>query len=174
MTEYKINPVKGIEKKIKRGGDVGIMERNNDCYGICGAFSNNSGNSYMIDKSCGDRCDSYIEEQRHKFYGTGSCGHQAPYRPVLWNEVPHYFPALLNKGLSLEEALTKCKYYCENNNECKEACQLHHDSVERFTMENPLLSGDKLPVESRVEKSLLPVIIIVISISVLIGMRFIK
>ena len=108
---FKINPVQATCTRCDKSGGCGIHEYNDICFSVCGAYSGVS-DPYMVDKDCAKQCSDMIEEKRHEFYDAGTCDHQQPYKPVIWDENPAFFVSLLRQGVSPEEALVKSKQMC--------------------------------------------------------------
>jgi len=109
---YKINPVKATCMRCDADGGCGIHSYNDTCFNICAAYSGTY-DTYAVDSDCAKACSDMIEEKRHQFYGVGSCDHQQPYRPVIWDETPAYFVKLLNDGIAPKDALKESKKLCE-------------------------------------------------------------
>ena len=100
---YKLNPVKAVYN-MKKWGPRDINGISDSCYGICAAFSSGD-NAFTIQPECEKSCKDYIEQRKHEIYGVGSCDHQAPYRPVIWDNIPRFVPKLMKKGKTPEEAI---------------------------------------------------------------------
>jgi hypothetical protein len=131
---FKLNPVKAV-CNMKKWYPKDIIGMNDACFGICAAFSSGD-DAYRIQPECAKACDDFIEQRRREVYGVGSCDHQAPYRPVIWDNIPRFVPTLMKKGKSPEEALAMGKKMCQNVpnllNECIELCNLDFSAVESF------------------------------------------
>jgi hypothetical protein len=82
-----------------------------------------------------------VEKRKHEVYGVGRCDHQAPYRPVIWDNIPFHVPKLVKSGKSPEEALQLAKEMCKNvpnlYNECVDLAELHYNSIERVVNSTP-------------------------------------
>jgi hypothetical protein len=130
---YKINPVKAVTNLGYAKRD--IIGPSDKCYSICSAFSSGD-DAYNIDKECAKQCDSFVEKRRREVYGVGKCDHQAPYRPVIWDNIPMLVPKFLKKGKSPEEALRLAKEMCKNVpnlcNECVDLAELHYNAIEKI------------------------------------------
>lgn len=134
-TNYIINPVKATCMKYS-GRDHGIQGLNDTCFGICAAFSNTY-DTFAMDPKCSQSCEDFIEKRKHELFGVGSCDHQVPYRPVVWQQVPRFVPRLLEKGMKVEYARNLCKDMCSSSvpllaAECRENCDLDANAVEEF------------------------------------------
>lgn len=146
---YRINPVKAVTKLGYSKRD--IIGPSDKCYSICAAFSSGD-DAYHIDPDCAKSCNEFVEKRRREVYGVGKCDHQAPYRPVIWNNIPSYVGILTKKGKSPEEALKLGKEMCRNvpglYNECVDMCNLHYDSIEKISEDNKreVVKGDDRPV----------------------------
>jgi K+/H+ antiporter YhaU regulatory subunit KhtT len=117
--------------------DRGLQGLNTDCFGICGAFSGTY-DTFEMDPECVKSCEALIEKRKREIYGVGSCDHQAPMKPVIWDQVPRYVPQLLKKGMSPENALQSCKNLCLNNSlpeQCQDTCLLDYNAIEQFQPE---------------------------------------
>lgn len=130
---YKINPVKAVTNLGYAKRD--IIGPSDKCYSICSAFSSGD-DPYNIDKECAKQCDSFVEKRRREVYGVGKCDHQAPYRPVIWDNIPNLVPKFVKKGNSPEQALLLAKEMCKNVpnlcNECVDLAELHYNAIERI------------------------------------------
>ena len=82
---YKINPVKAVTNLGYSKRD--IIGPSDKCYSICAAFSSGD-DAYRISPDCAKQCDQFVEKRKHEVYGVGRCDHQAPYRPVIWDNIP--------------------------------------------------------------------------------------
>jgi hypothetical protein len=138
--QYKINPVKATCMKFQ-GTEHGLVGINDTCFGICSAFSDCI-NTYDMNKQCSQACDAFVEKRKREIYGVGRCDHQAPYRPVIWEQFPRYVPQLLKKGLSPDQAKEQCMKLCDKNNalvasECKEMCVLDRNAIEEEEITPP-------------------------------------
>lgn len=146
MTSYKINPVKATCWKYD-GVDHGIQGINDTCFGICGAFSGTS-DPYNMDPVCTKACEDLVEKRKLEIFGVGSCDHQVPYKPVLWDEVPRYVPQLLKQGLSPSASRAKCKELCSNVTnlvaECRNRCDLDYNAIESYKSQADNTTNNKV------------------------------
>lgn len=135
--KIKINPVKAVTNLGY--GKRDIIGPSDKCYSICAAFSSGD-DAYNINKDCAKECDSFVEKRRYEVYGVGRCDHQAPYRPVIWDNIPNLVPKFVKKGKSPEEALQLAREMCKNvpnlYNECVDLAQLHYNAIEK-TFDSP-------------------------------------
>ena len=139
MDRIKINPVKAT--CMKCGDDVkkcGIQELNNTCYSICAAYSGTY-DPYNMDQECAKACKALVEKKKLSEFGVGTCDHQQPYLPVIWDQYPHFVPQLLRGGLNPDEALKKGKELCRKNvpnlaAECIEACVTDYNAIESYDL----------------------------------------
>lgn len=144
-SRYKINPVKATLQKYENE-DCGIHALNDTCFGICGAFSGTN-DVYNMDPDCTKACEVLINDARIKKYGVGICDHQAPYRPVLWEQVPHYFPGILNRGYEPKTArkmcLAKCQKMMPGSDECVSNCNTDFNAVVYYPkLESSIVESD--------------------------------
>lgn len=130
----KINPVKATCQKTE-GSGCGLQEINDTCFGICAAFSQAS-TAYDVEPWCAKACEELVEQKKILQYDKNSCNHQAPYRPVIWNQVPRFLPRLLKKNNdNAELSLKQCKELCQNNvssqyvDECVGYCDLDYSAI---------------------------------------------
>lgn len=135
----KINPVKATCQKC--GPDCELQGLNDNCFEICAAFSGTT-DPYNMDPECTKSCEGLIEQKKIDRYGVGSCDHQAPYKPVIWNQTVNYLPQLLRKGYSPQEALNGCydlcKKYAKNlTEECISKCDFHYSAIEEYDDKKP-------------------------------------
>jgi uncharacterized membrane protein YgcG len=127
--KYTINPVRAVCKKYS-GLDQGFQGINDTCYGVCSAFYGND--VYSCD-SCNRDCKDFIERRKYQKFGYGSCDQPLPFKPVIWEQTPHYLPMLLERGMEIDEAVDKCKEMCKKNSlrrECMENCIVDSYAVE--------------------------------------------
>jgi hypothetical protein len=150
---YKINPVKAVTNLGYSKRD--IIGPSDKCYSICAAFSSGD-DAYRVDPDCAKQCDEFVEKRKHEVYGVGRCDHQAPYRPVIWDNIPISVPKFLKRGKSPEEALNMAKEMCKKvpnlYNECVDLAELHYNAIER-DLNVPVQAapgGPKSPVERSV------------------------
>lgn len=138
---YKVNPVKATCLKFNGKADA-LQGMNDTCFDICAGFSGTS-DVYEVDQQCAQSCTDFIEAKKKEILGVDSCDHQVPYRPAIWNQVPHFVPALLRKGLSPEEALQKGLELCNKKPlllaECREKCQTDYNAIEPYDDSQPLV-----------------------------------
>jgi hypothetical protein len=127
-----INPVKATCKKYNETPDA-IQGMNDTCFGICAAYSGTN-DVYNMDPQCSKLCTDFIENKKKEIFGVGSCDHQVPYRPVIWEQTPRFFPQLI-KNYPKEESLKLCISKCDRTtypSQCKEDCITDSDAIEEF------------------------------------------
>jgi hypothetical protein len=140
---YKLNPVKAVcNLGFSKRDIIGPSDK---CFGICAAFS--SGNdAFNIQPQCEKDCNDFIEQRRYEVYGVGKCDHQAPARPVIWDNIPRFVPNLMKQGKTPEEALSIGIKMCKNvknlYNECVDLCNLDYSAIEKIS---PTKSADSPP-----------------------------
>lgn len=146
---YKINPVKATCENLDSLD--GIQAVNENCFGICAAFSQTY-DTFEMDPNCVASCEKLVEQKRKEMFGVGRCDHQAPYRSVFWGQVPRYIPTLLKQGYDLETAKMKCNELCENvpnlSAECKAKCKLDSDAVEIPKIEQKSIKSESQPLKT--------------------------
>lgn len=181
---YKINPVKATCKG-KTYDEQGIQELNDTCFGICASYSDTV-DTYGMDPNCTKACVDLIEQRKLKQFGVGSCDHQVPYRPVIWEQFGRYFPKLLKQGLNPKDALFSCKRLCKEKSplvaeECQEACMLDYnalDNIDELNGSNRMqerYSGGNLSNEDCNNLSLCSALVFLLSIICVISfMYFLK
>lgn len=156
---YKINPVKAVTNLGYAKRD--IIGPSNKCYSICAAFSSGD-DAYNIDKECAKQCDQFVEKRRREVYGVGKCDHQAPYRPVIWDNIPMLVPKFVKKGKSPEEALELAKEMCKNVpnlcNECVDLAQLHYNAIEKVNRDPNGTTGPNGPTGPSAPSDAQPVV----------------
>jgi hypothetical protein len=134
---FKINPAKATVEYCAKTGQCNLQEINDVCYGVCGAYSRDVGNVYNISEDLASSCADLLEVRKKEIYGEGgSCNHQGPLRPVLWNQCPRFVPMLLRKGLEPQQALQVGKQMCQEirglENECMDNCDLDYSAIEDY------------------------------------------
>lgn len=144
---YKIDPVKATCMKYENKNH-GIQGINDTCFGICAAFSGTN-DVYNMDPECSKSCVNLIEKRKKEIFGVGSCDHQVPYRPVIWQQIPRYIPTLLKNGESKQQSKLKCFSMCEQYvpnmvSECKESCILDYNAI----VDEPYISQSLLKNEN--------------------------
>jgi len=153
--QFRLNPVKATCALDWSKKD--IIGPSDTCFGICTAFS--SGNDpYNIQPECNKACEDYVERKKYEIFGVGSCDHQVPYKPVIWDNIPRFFPQLLmQKKLSPEQALPMCKTMCGNVpnlvEECIDFCNLDYSAVEAYNSgQKPKMQKSSTPTSQKNEE----------------------
>ena len=127
---YKINPALATCLKFQNNKDLyGIQSYNDTCYNICAAFSGTF-DTFEMDPKCTQSCDRLIENMRECSFGVGFCDHQAPNRPVAWQNTPRYYPSLLKKGNDRNSAYRQCVMMCKDDAECISDCMVDFNATE--------------------------------------------
>lgn len=173
MDEYNIDPVAATCKKYDCRGH-GIQGLNDTCYGICAAFSGTFDTQNM-DPQCSKACADLIEKRRYELFGVGHCDHQAPYRPVAWDEVPRHVPNLLRQGVKPVQALAQCLTACSKDwlsEECKDRCHLDFNAIVPIKnrvegLKEQILSPISARVQSEAKKAIKPLMIVLVVILLL-------
>jgi len=137
----KINPVKAAIMANKK--NCGIHALNDTCYNVCASYKG-ANTAWNVSPQCEQQCSDFVERLRHDYYGTGYCGHHGPEKPVIWNQVPSYFPYFFERSGDIDTALMQSFSACDSckyPNECKEKAKTDSYAVEGYR--NPLLSKSK-------------------------------
>jgi hypothetical protein len=135
---YVVNPVKATCEKFTGMDAYDVQGISDTCYGICAAYSGTT-DAYNVDPACAKMCKNFVEQRKKQVFGVGSCDHQAPYLPVIWDQVPRFFPKLWKKFGNPEEALQKCNALCEKNfydKECQSYCNLDYNALQFVDKKN--------------------------------------
>jgi hypothetical protein len=124
-----------------QGPELALQGMNDTCFSICSAFSGTP-DVYNMDPVCTQTCKDFVEKLRYEVFGVGSCDHQQPLLPVVWEQYPNYVPDLIKKGLTPEDALREGMALCDKNvpllaSQCKDDCRLHYNAIENI--EKPML-----------------------------------
>lgn len=139
---YQINPVNAAINKCKKNG-CGINCLSNTCYQICAAFNGAQSNS-DIDPQCVKACQQLVESRKEQMYGDEyRMSRRFPQKPPIVDDIPKYFPSLLEKHNNPEVARKMCHKMCDctkTPNECKEWCDtmadaMGHSPIENYTSE---------------------------------------
>lgn len=136
-TEFKFDPVIAVQKKWDRVGKEyrGVNMLNSTCFETCGAYSSpNFLNSLYVSPDCSKQCVDLVWDWKMKnVVGADGCYPQSYQPPVLWNNVPHYFPTLLMKTKNKKESLDACIKLCDKKSvdkgTCKEFCITDADAI---------------------------------------------
>ncbi len=166
----KINPVRATCMKLK-GTNHGLQEINDTCFNVCAAFSGTN-NAYDVEPWCAKMCENLVEERKKQQYGVGSCDHQAPYRPVIWDQVPHFVPRLLEQGVPLTQLKSTCKKLCNSqvpnlSLECHETCDTDFNAIEPF-QQNKIQPKMSIPELKKKHPTIFWIGITIISLGIII------
>lgn len=134
--KYNINPCKACRKKYA-DGNCNINDINNCVVDTATAFSAFPSNNVMRGNAAGENWYECMEERMAALpYQAGEPRNflnlQLNMAPA-WNQVPHYFPSLLEKTQDPHKARDMCKLQCNGHRlseSCKETCQTDFDAVE--------------------------------------------
>jgi hypothetical protein len=148
LNKYKINPCKAC-KMFYPINDINNI--NYCCYDVLGAFTGKSLNEIRNlpeAQNCKDCVDESI-----KALGRDKCNFRiTPY--TYWNQVPHYFPSLLNQENDKNKAYKLCIEQCGNSRykeECKQNCLLDLNAIDDDNVMNDIKRA--LPDNSPVNHS---------------------
>jgi hypothetical protein len=123
-----INPCKAVMQKVK-DANCDINTINELCYGISNAYGVVYGPEIKseLDKQCAD-----LITKKKCVLGKNTCGLRRPVPPPFFNQVPHFFPALLKQTNNVEKAYNQCCMKCTGDiyeNECLDNCKLEAEAV---------------------------------------------
>lgn len=129
-----------------------------------------------MDPQCTNACVNLVEKRKREIFGVGSCDHQVPYRPVVWDQIPHFVPQLLRQGVTPEMAKTQCMRLCAEKvpmlvDECKEQCIVEYNAVEPMTM--PSVSSITSAETKQTKSKIYWIIVLISLLIVIIGSIFI-
>lgn len=137
-----INPCKACIDKFKNGR-CGVHNINDCCYDTLAAFT---GSQSVNDIRYVDNCVDCVQ-QFLKAEGKTSCDLNIK-PPPIWNDVPHYFPRLLQELDDPDQSLITCKQLCSENdklhvNKCHENCETDFNAVQYVTDEIKMSRSSK-------------------------------
>ena len=126
---FKINPCKAVMQKVK-DSNCDINKINDLCYDISNAYGNVYGSELKnkLDKQCAD-----LVTEKKCVLGKTTCNLKRPVPPPHFNQIPHFFPALLKESNNPQQSYKKCCKMSKNTtypNSCAELCKLDFDAVE--------------------------------------------
>lgn len=116
---------------IKKYGSCDINNINNCCYNIVAGYVGSAKYPEIIESEYAKKCQKCIEYST-KMNGKSLCYWRNFRKPVIYTQVPHYFPDYYKQCGSKQEALRMCKQQCLNSSypgECIEQCQLEADAL---------------------------------------------
>jgi hypothetical protein len=132
---FEINPCRAVRKKVDISG-CDINNMNELCYGISRAYGDVYGPE--VRKKLDMQCAELISEKKCS-NGDDLCYMKRPSPPVGFNQVPHYFPALLKESNNPKKAYEICCTKCVNSkypNSCEENCRTDADAVVKKSNED--------------------------------------
>ena len=138
MTDFTIDLSKSVFYKTLDYDD-NINTINDKCYEISNAYGKTFGKD--IEKQLNQQCEHIIKQKKHKLNYT-NCYMKKPSRPVIWNQVPHFFPDLLKQYKDPEKAYKLCCQRAENSSFPEEA--LNHCLLDFMAINfTPPLEGQR-------------------------------
>jgi hypothetical protein len=135
MTNFELNPSKAV-KKYLYGKDNNINTMSNLCYEISSSYGKTFGEN--VEKELKEQCAELISEKKHEM-GLTDCYMKRPAPPPIWNQIPHFFPDLLNTLKDPDKALNECISKSRKTkypNECLNMCNLDYLTVNKKEKEN--------------------------------------
>jgi len=153
MDSLRINPAKATCQKFA-DGDYGLQAINDTCFGICAAFSGTY-DTYQIDPKCAQSCEDLVEQRKMQIFSVGSCDHQVPYRPVIWQQTGRYVPELIRRGANPIQAKDQCLQLCQTHDkmqatDCMDNCILDFNAIEGFDPANYVNTVQPVPVQPKI------------------------
>lgn len=156
--KYYINPVKASVEYCTIKGHNDLQDLNDACYGVCSAFSGTS-DAWTVPQDCAGECKELLQQKKLQVYGLSDCDHHTPYRPVIWDSSPNYFPTLYTQYRNVDRARNECMKMCEGEQyplECKNKCQLQSLAIVEGLKNKPDNSQNdigNIPVFSKYERA---------------------
>jgi len=152
---FEIDPVKAATTAYKNG-NCGLNKLNNACFSVCAAFEGAS-SPWDVSRSCAANCNVLNDIMRREVYGQDQCDHPGPVRPVLWGNIPHYFPSLYSKMKNVENARCECIKMCDSNlknsKACRDNCMLDsYAIVEKFSAPKDTQSSQPITIKDLSKK----------------------
>ena len=127
---FNINPCKAVMQKVKDSNcDINTM--NDLCYEISNAYGNVYG--LELKSNLDKRCKNLINEQKCIMGKKPIDNPRRPTPPPIFNQVPHFFPALFNQTNNPQKSYEQCSRMCEKSkypNSCNINCKLDYDALE--------------------------------------------
>ena len=163
---YKINPCAACRKNY----DISdINSINQCCYDTLGAFEGTHSINDFRNRPEAANCQQCILDSMDAI-GRTPCDLRMTAYPS-WVQVPHYFPALLDKEGDVNTAVEKCLEVCSTNKypgECSRNCIIDSESVEAVeVVENYALNRKKYGTEeSSIKKVLSNDYVYIVSITI--------
>ena len=127
---YKVNPCKAVRTKL-RNANCDINTINGLCYEISSAYGDVYGPE--LKKKLDNQCREIVSEKKCSL-GYSDCYLKRPSPPPIWNQVPHYFPALFKKSQDVGKSFRQCCSMCSNSkysDECIDKCSLDSYAIDR-------------------------------------------
>ena len=116
---------------IKKYGPCDINNINNCCYNIVAGYVGSAKYPEIINSQYAKKCQQCIDIST-KMNGKTPCYWRNFRKPVIYTQVPHYFPEYYKECGDKQKALVMCKQQCLTSGypgECIEQCQLEADAL---------------------------------------------
>ena len=144
MDKFNLNPCNACMKKCDPD-DINCI--NNCCYETQGAFENAWSLNQFRNTPEAQNCVQCVNNSIIAM-GRDNCDMRLTAAPIF-NEVPHYFPEILNETADPEKSKDMCMAWCKNcryTNECKDNCETDYNAVEKFKKDNK--NDDKIKIKN--------------------------
>jgi len=145
---FKINPCKACRIKCPDPSDVNCI--NNCCMETLGAFMGASSINEFRNMPQAENCKKCMDDAICEM-GTNTCDLRLTAAPIF-NQVPHYFPGLLEEHKNVEKAKLLCYNFCLDckncENECVEKCDIDSLAVESYEKKIQNQSKKKMGLKS--------------------------
>jgi len=126
--DIKLNPCVPC---MRKHDPCDINSINNCCYNICAGYIGSSKYPEIINSHCAKMCQQCVNKST-QLNGKAPCYWRNFDKPVIYTQVPHYFPEYFNQTKNKNQALAMCKNACNSSShpgECCEQCQLDADAL---------------------------------------------
>lgn len=139
MDNFKINPCKACREKCEIT-DINCI--NNCCSDTISAFKGSWSINQIRNSPEFKNCVSCLNESINCI-GSNTCDLRLTAAPT-WNQVPHYFPELLQEYKDVDKAKKECYNFCldcKYKNSCMEKCDIDSMAVEQYDDNNKIIKG---------------------------------
>jgi len=145
---FKINPCKACRIKCPDPSDVNCI--NNCCMETLGAFMGASSINEFRNTPEAENCKKCMDDAICEM-GSNTCDLRLTEAPIF-NQVPHYFPNLLDKHKNVQKAKILCYNFCLDckncENECVEKCDIDSSAVESYEKKIKTQNKKKIGLKS--------------------------
>ena len=163
----------GIPNEMRACNSPDINSISDSCYRISKAYGDVYGKK--VEEELDSKCSKMLSEYKASF-GRDDCNLRRPVKPVVFNQVPHFFPELLKSGASPEQAYKGCISKCKDTrygNTCSKYCKMDYDALvinDNKENQNDVNTESSDTVNTKDEHYyILTVIITVIMLCILLG-----